>query len=419
MTRYYTLNQEKLYIRLRKLKAFRESLLYYFFRIFPIKRKRITVTTYEGRSGFCCNPKYIVMELHKRDPELEFIWLVNDPDSREFPDYIRKEKNDIWHMAYYLTTSKVWIDNYRKPLGTKKRRGQYYVNTWHGATAMKKIGLLRGNRFSKMAYLVSKNDSDMIDVVITNSDWENEAFVKGLVYNGRFEKLGQAREDVLYGQAKNKAARKVRKILGISSDKKIALYAPTFREKNSETNRQVYSEKQQIDLPRLKDELEKKTDAGWVILKKLHPQLAEFHNTEQSDKGIYDLTEYEDIYELLAACDALITDYSTTSFEAGAAGIPVFLYMDDLNNYIEQRGGLCFKLNDSRRFITDKDIAPDIYAELPFMVAENNDELEKNVFEFEKAEYENGCEKMKKDLGVIADGKAAERAADFIRIFKK
>lgn len=120
MTRYYTLDQEKLYIRRRKLKAFRESLLYYFFRIFPIKRKRITVTTYEGRSGFCCNPKYIVMELHKRDPELEFIWLVNDPDSREFPDYIRKAKNDIWHRAYYLTTSKVWIDNYRKPLGDEE-----------------------------------------------------------------------------------------------------------------------------------------------------------------------------------------------------------------------------------------------------------------------------------------------------------
>lgn len=158
--------KETNYIRRRKIKAFRESLLYYIFRIFPIKKNRITVTTYEGKGGFCCNPKYIVKELHKRDTELEFIWLVNDPESKEFPDYIRKEKNDIWHRAYYLTTSKVWIDNYRKPLGTKKRKGQFYVNTWHGNLGFKRIGLWRGKAFSKIAYLVSKNDSDMIDVYL-------------------------------------------------------------------------------------------------------------------------------------------------------------------------------------------------------------------------------------------------------------
>lgn len=409
-----TSRQENNYIRKRKAKAFLESLLYYIFRIFPIKKNRITVTTYEGRSGFCCNPKYIVMELHRRNPEVEFIWLVNAPDSKDFPDYIRKAKNDIWHRAYFLTTSRVWIDNYRKPLGTKKRKGQYYVNTWHGATAMKKIGLLRGDRFSKMAYLVSKNDSDMIDVVLTNSDWENEAFVRGLVYNGRFEKLGQAREDVLYGRNKKVTKKKVKQILDIPEDSSIALYAPTFREKNSETSRRVYSEKQQIDLHRTKKTLETKTGGRWTILKKLHPQLAENHDTENLHEGIYDVTEYEDIYELLAASDALITDYSTTSFEAGAAGIPVFLYMDDLSEYVKQRGGLCFRLNSSHRFVTDQGVTPGIKTELPFPVAENNDELEKNIMEFDKSVYETGCEKMMHDLGMIADGKAAQRAADII-----
>lgn len=406
-------DKEAAYIRRRKRKAIRESLHYYIFRIFPIKKNRITVTTYEGRSGFCCNPKYIVRELYKRHPELEFIWLVNDPGSKEFPSYIRKVKNDIWHRAYYLTTSKVWIDNYRKPLGTKKRGGQFYVNTWHGATAMKKIGLLRGDRFSKMAYLVSKNDSDMIDVVITNSDWENEAFVKGLVYNGRFEKLGQAREDV-FGEERRQISEKVRKLLDIPSYFRIALYAPTFREKNSETKRSVYSENSEIDIPRMKTALEDKTGDRWIVLKKLHPQLAEMHAKENAAEGIYDVTDYEDIYELMAACDALITDYSTTSFEAGAAGIPVFLYMDDLQEYIEQRGGLCFSLNDSNRFVTDQTITPSIDAELPFPVAENNEELERNIREFNKAEYENGCEKMRRGFGLIADGKAAERATDLI-----
>lgn len=410
------IDQESSYIRKRKLKAFRESILYYIFRIFPIRKNRIAVTTFEGKGGFCCNPKYIVKELHKRNPELEFIWLVNDPDSKEFPDYIRKVKNDIWHRAYYLSTSRVWIDNYRKPLGTKKRRGQFYVNTWHGATAMKKIGLLRGDRFSKMAYLVSKNDSDMIDVVITNSDWENEAFVKGLVYNGRFEKLGQAREDV-FGEERQTISSHVRKALNIHSDVKVALYAPTFREADSKTKRRVYSRNSEINLPGTKSALEHATGDKWIILKKLHPQLAEYHKICNESDDIYDVTNYEDIYELMAACDVLITDYSSTSFEAGAAGIPVFLYMEDLHEYIDQRGGLCFRLNGSHCFVTDQTITPGISAELPFQVAENNDELEKNIIEFNLKEYETGCSKMNKDMGIIADGKASERAADMIEGF--
>ena len=99
-------------------------------------------------------------------------------------------------------------------------------------------------------------------------------------------------------------------------------------------------------------------------------QLAEYHRICNESDDIYDVTDYEDIYELMAACDVLITDYSSTSFEAGAAGIPVFLYMEDLHEYIDQCGGLCFRLNGSHCFVTDQTITPGISAELLFQVAE-------------------------------------------------
>lgn len=132
---------ERQYIVYRKIKAAVRSTAFYLCRIFPIDRNLICVCTFEGKGGFGCNPKYIVQELHKERPDLKFVWLVNRVGEHEFPDYIRQVPNSFWSSAYYLTRSKVWIDNYRKPLGTVKRKGQYYINTWHGC-----VGKIRGWR---------------------------------------------------------------------------------------------------------------------------------------------------------------------------------------------------------------------------------------------------------------------------------
>ena len=119
--------------------------------------------------------------------------------NKEFPDYIKKVSNTLWNRAHYLSTSKVWIDNYRKPYGTIKRKGQYYLNVNHYTVGIKCTGLWRGDGFSKMAYLVSKNDSDMIDDLVIDSDWCEIVSPKGLVYDGTYLKSGAPRCDVLIG----------------------------------------------------------------------------------------------------------------------------------------------------------------------------------------------------------------------------
>ena len=171
---------ERNYIRYRKLKAFGNKICFVICRLFPIRQNRISVCTFEGKGGFGCNPKYIVEELHKRNTSYEFVWFVNDMQ-KEFPPYIKKVRNTLWSRAYWLSTSKVWIDNYRKPYGTCKRNGQYYLNTWHGTIGFKSMGLWRGKSFSKMAYLVSKNDSDMIDDAVIDSKWCEEVWPKARV----------------------------------------------------------------------------------------------------------------------------------------------------------------------------------------------------------------------------------------------
>ena len=164
---------EDRYILKRKIQAFGNTVLFVLCRIMPIQRNKIAVCTFEGKGGFGCNPKYIVEELHRRSSVYRFVWFVNDCE-KEFPNYIRKVKNTAWNRIWHLATSKIWIDNYRKPYGTVKRKGQYYIQTWHATIGFKSIGLWRKDAFSKMAYLVSKNDSDMIDYVVTDSEWCDE-----------------------------------------------------------------------------------------------------------------------------------------------------------------------------------------------------------------------------------------------------
>ena len=202
---------EKKYIRYRKLKAFGNKICFILCRIFPIKNNRICVCTFEGRGGFGCNPKYIVEEMHSRNPDYEFIWFVNDMH-KNFPSYIKKVPNTLLSRAF-----------------------------WHATIGFKTIGLWRKSALSTMAYLVSKNDSDMIDDIVIDSEWCAKMFPKGMLYEGSFLKSGSPRCDTLYGD-RRRYKEKFCQDFGIDKNIKLVMFAPTFREKVVNGKRSIYSE---------------------------------------------------------------------------------------------------------------------------------------------------------------------------------
>lgn len=406
--------KEEIYILKRRIKAFLNSLCFYMCRIFPIKRKLVSVCTFEGKGGFGCNPKYIVQELHKQDKTIEFVWFVNQDvfEQKEFPDYIKKVPNTLWSRAYWLSRSKVWIDNYRKPYGTVKRKGQYYINTWHANIGFKSIGLTRGTAFSKMAYLVSKNDSDMIDKIITDSDFTNELFRKGLLYSGDYIKAGQCRCDILHGD-REKYKEKIRDKYSLPHDSHIIMYAPTFREKNDNGKRSVYAKEWGIDFNRLLQTLERKYGGEWILCVRLHPQLATddvIRELFDSKTKVIDASLEDDMYEILAGMDAFITDYSSAALDASYSMMPVFIYADDLAEYSEDRGNLLWDLLNYRKgkIENNKRITPGIDAYLPYALATNNDELEKIVMDFNDKEYKDEMHEFAKDVGLVFDGNASK-----------
>ncbi len=396
------MGSEESYIRKRLFKAELQSIWFYIFRLFPINRRKIVFTTIEGTTGFTCNPKYIALELIKRNEELpenkryELVWLVNDI-RKCFPKEIKKVRNSLINRAYHLTTAKIWIDNSRKQLECRKRKGQTYIQTWHAKLGFKPTCLDRGASFSRIAYLVSKHDSDMVDYWLSNSDWYDKTLKTGSLYEGKTLRTGSPRCDILVNRTEE-IREKVRERFGLCKDAKILMYAPTFRGGSQSTNRTVETGDHFPDYQRLKESLEKRFGGEWYIMLRLHPQLvARNLDKNVETPAILDGSRVDDMYELLAGCDAFLTDYSSAAFDAAVMNIPVFLYCDDYSDYEKERGVLLWDLRG-----------------LPFPLAEEDDELEHQIEEFDEENYREKLSVFDIECSILEDGKAAKRVCDII-----
>lgn len=393
---------ETLYIARRKLKAFFHGLAYYVCRVFPVDKQKVVMWTFEGNGGYGCSPKYVAEELLKRNKEGEgnykIVWLLNDLN-KEFPPEIQKVKSTLWSRAYHLSTAGTWLSNTRTFYGTKKRKKQCYIQTWHSTIWIKPIGKYRGSRFPKIAYLVSKYDSEMIDYVLSGSTWCDHMYRDGLIYDGEIVKTGTPRCDVLLNQRDEKY-RQMRQEYCLPEHARIMLYAPTFRGGSQNKNRSVNTEEATVDFGRLIGTLEERFGGTWYVFLRLHPQLAakiQGVKVGQASDRLIDVSQRPDMNEIIAGTDAFLTDYSSAIYEAGIINQPGFIYADDLKEYVADRGELVF----------------DMY-KLPFPVALNNEELVENIRRFDEEKYGKELSQFMDEVGVFEDGKASERVVELI-----
>ena len=392
------MSNEALYICWRRVKAGCLGLLFLIMRICPIKRNKIAFAAFEGDGGFGCNPRYIAEELHRRNNGLEMVWLTHH-SPKVFPHYIKVVKDSKLNTAFHLSTACVWVDNYRKPYGTMKRRGQLYLQTWHAMIGFKAVGLFRGKAFPKIARLVSEWDSNLVDYVLSNSDYCDKIYPQKLLYSGDTLRTGSPRCDCIINDRKEIRIN-IRKQYNLQECIRLVLFAPTFRGGDKDGKKQVRSQYTSIDFNKLLSALSAKTGGEWRVMLRLHPQLAARYKSmplREASEELIDVSQADDMSELIAACDLLITDYSSCAFDAAFAKLPVLLYADDIEEYKENRGS----------FMWERE-------ELPFLIAENNEELEDNVKRFD---YEGYCKKIDifmNEYNVLEDGMASERVADII-----
>ena len=336
---------KKIIVRLNLLKII--SLVLYIFRIFPIKKNKVCFINFSGK-GYGDNPKYITEEILKENEDIEIVWFVKNIEKvkKEFPSRVRLVKIFSLRYLYELETAKVWVNNSRFDQFVIKRKGQYYIQTWHGGLALKKIEYDASDKMSEYYHKVMKNDNNLMDVMISNSKFCTEVYRRAFRFKGDIKEYGTPRNDFLL-QKHDDTITKIRNFFDIKEDNKILLYAPTFRDK-------YLKNPYDIDFERVKKELEDKTKQKWKIIVKLHPRIENPEDLIKFNDDIINATKYPDVQELIYSCDLLITDYSSTMFESLIANKSVILYANDIENYINERGF----------YFT--------FEELPFLLSNNN-----------------------------------------------
>ena len=372
---------------LRRVKWKFLTCLFYLFRVFPIKNNKIVISSYFGR-GYGDNAKYIIDELLKASEVYDIVWLLKDV-SNSLPCSVRAVKYGSFSAIFEITTAKAWIDNCRKPIYVRKRRKQFYIQTWHGGGAQKKCENDSVEVLNSKYVESAINDSAMADLMISDSRFMTELYHRSFWYDGPVFECGYPRYDILlkYDEA---LASKVYAYYGIDRDKELVLYAPTFR---ADYSFDAYN----IDFERLKTNLNKRFRKDFVILVHLHPNVANVEGGINYDgRTVINSTFYPDTQELIAVSSILIGDYSSINYDFSLKRLPVFRYTSDLEAYRNDRD-LYFAFD-----------------EYPYPYARDNDELENLILNFDQERYLSNLNAFFDKLGAVVTDDASENVAGVI-----
>ena len=270
--------------------------------LLPINPQKIVFSSYCGR-GYGDNPKYISEELLKMGANYQMIWIINaDKEAKSLPTGIIPCRLGSLRWIYHLATAKIWVDNCRKPFYYKKK-GQYYIQTWHGF-ALKRIEKDVEDNLDDIYVKLAKKDSRFTDIIISDSKFMTSIYEKSFWYDGKIVEWGSPRNDIFnLPGGLEESKKKIYSFYDIPQNCKIVLYAPTFRADGSLTP-------YKIDLERLKLACEIKFGGEFVVLVRLHPNIAKKSAELSFDWSQHiDASMYSDMQVLLAASDVVVSAF--------------------------------------------------------------------------------------------------------------
>ena len=364
------------------------------FHHFPIRKKRVVLCNVWG---FGDNTKWIAKALRNADKSIEVVFVTDRTKADRVPEGIRVIETNTPKAIYYLATAHIWVDCNRKEPYIVKRKGQIYIQTWHGSIPLKKLEADYGG-LSADYMKNARRDSEMTDLCLSNGEFMNDIYRKAFGYECECLITGSARLDPLLRPKQErvvKTKKRIAQMAGIQDKElRIAVYAPTYRENGGST--------EFPDLEQVRTSLEQRFGQTFVMVGRVHPLVrGRENNCPSSDKRrgpamITDGNGLGDLYELLEAADVLITDYSNTLFEFALTGRPVFLFAPDSREYEAARG-----------FYFD-------YDRLPYPHSSTTAELCDAISEYSSFDHKNELDVFFRNLGVREDGRASKRIAQII-----
>ena len=348
---------------------------------------KVVFCCFQGRS-YGDNPRVISERLHALRPETKIVWLFTRDALKRvrdaLPDYVRPVYYKTKYAFLEQATARVWVDNFTKQRYLTLQKGrQFYVQTWHGDRAIKKICYdlhLPGDH--------RRIEEDCARVLTASTFGEN-MYRTAFNYKGEYIRAGSPRNDILVKDDPDDI-RRVRGKLGVPDGVKLLLYAPTYRD-----NEAVLPKRMQMDLDRTLRRLEEKTGEKWRCLYRAH-YLSRGIDLEAVQDRIVDVTQYEDMSELLLGADMVLTDYSSCALDFIVRDRPALFFIPDWEEYKATRG-VYFDMHDA-----------------PFMLAGNQDELETLIDELTPEKAAQNCAAIREYFGYYETGRATDAACEYI-----
>lgn len=377
---------------------------YYLFN--SVDDKLIVFEVFTGRK-YCDSPKalYEYMLNNSKYKDYKFVWCFINPENYQF---LLKNSNTtivkIGTRDYYknFAKAKYWFANSLLPLELKKKKKQVFLQTWHG-TPLKRLRCdieCTNETINKRqdTLFTNNKDTSRFDYFISPSSFATEKFIssfdlKKLNKENIIIEKGYPRNDFLFNYSDTNI-KNIKKQLGIKSNKKIILYAPTFRDNQRELGL-GYTYELGIDF----DKLASFFAQDYIILFRTHYFIANSFDFSKYKDFIIDVSLYDDINDLYIISDILLTDYSSVFFDFANLKRPMLFYMYDLDLY----------KNNLRDFYFDLDV-------LPGPICEQEDELIesiKNINNYWKT-YKKKYEKFNQRFNYLDDKNASKRVVQEI-----
>ena len=272
--------------------------------------------------GFNDSPKviYEYMRSHSEYSRYRCVWAFENPEN--FPDL---ETVKIDTPAYFKTAleAKYWITNTNIERGLRfKKKNQIYLNTWHGI-ALKHIGNDCPGR--------KDFNFDTVNYLVVSGDHDEKVWKSGFNADEKtYLRCGMPRNEELWNATEEQKLA-MREELGIPADKKVILYAPTWRE--STDGGKTYEIKPPIHFDIWKKEL----GDDYVVLFRAHHLTTKVLGVRYDD-FVREASSYPAVNDLMITSDMLITDYSAIAFDYSILCRPIFCYAYDYDTYLAERG---------------------------------------------------------------------------------
>lgn len=270
------------------------------------------------------SPREIFLKLKDdlRYENFKYVWAVDDPLKYSIE---RCEVIKMDTLQYFMIAlkAKYWVScvNIERGLNFKKK-STIYLNTWHG-TPLKLIGnAVPGRHDFNFA---------SIDIFCCAGDYEREIYSKDFkVKNDSFLSSGLPRNDELYNISDN-LKQEYKRQMGIPENKKVILYAPTWRDSSNKGKKYVIAPPVDIEL------WEKKLASDYILILRTHSYTNTLLGIEFND-FVKDYSAYPNVNDLFIVADVLISDYSAAIFDYSILERPILCFGYDYEQYAVDRG---------------------------------------------------------------------------------